>query len=472
MNFNLLVTNAKNLFPSSFPEGLKKQPAKMLYAARYLLDTGRTGIQVLYGSIKYRVNQGSFSLDPAFREQMAGQFAQAKTYAAQAGVAGFLGLFAATAVAVIVIAQKISKKEENPLTPPASSSMPLLSKEVEAVEVVQITSKSHLIEDDHTQAVKAPTSKGDPGSKDCVNVSSSTAVSKFSVEAYLAWLTTKGQKAKDSPFKLLCQDNPAAAMVFLSNEKRPGAKLANQVLQDILDGIFMDMVNKKDQEKSEELNKNRIELLNAYFLYYPVTDPKFLGQQLEKLSFEQKGSKEQDRLPFFITILNHVPPIKNYLIDAFYQSTYWDYRLFLTEIFARAPSLKLELTHYLKEIHRRNLKLLEWIFTEHRDSLSESDISGVLTLLILNARGDKARYQLFLKIIGQNPDLTEPKALPVLEYAVDVQSWEMFKIAGASFKNLTRDGVEKVIAAKKAKIPEEMHTDFAAWIDERFQNKE
>ncbi len=422
MNFNFSVTNVKNLFPTSFLEGLRQQPSKMGYAACYLLEAGRTVFQFVCGSIKHRINQGSFSLDPTFRKQMVAQFNQARTCAAQAGVAGFLGLFTLTAVAVVVIAKMIQKKDGTQLNPPPSNGP---------------------------------------------STASTRAKEPFSAAAYFAWLTATGQKDKDSPFKLLCQEDPVAATTFINDNKiKPEAPLANQMLQDILDGILKDMFSKKEQKKNEELNKNRLLLLDAYFTRCPTTDLRFLGQQLAALASPMVDISEQDRLPFFLMILDRSPDgLKHHLKGALNNSIKWNYRIFLEKVIDRNPSLKSEFDKNLTGILYKNLKLVEWILTEHRDWVSEQGISGVLTHLIrqYGVKKETAHHELFQKVVQQNPNLPELSASNVLSFAAIDKNWEMFKIAAEGFKNVTR---EKVVTSIRDQ------PDLLPWFNEHFPKRE
>jgi hypothetical protein len=78
----------------------------MGYAVQYLLESGAAASRFVFESIRHRISHSTFSLDPALREQLSAQFANARTHAASAGVPGFLGLFAVGAVLFWLIQKK------------------------------------------------------------------------------------------------------------------------------------------------------------------------------------------------------------------------------------------------------------------------------------------------------------------------------------------------------------------------------
>ncbi len=114
-----MQTNLSAILRSStsftWPPAVAEQGAKMCYAARCLFESQKWGFQVLGGAIKHKINHGTFSLDPAFREQMKIQLDKLGEQANQAGVAGFVGIAFVAIVSILLV--EAYKRATNPSNP-------------------------------------------------------------------------------------------------------------------------------------------------------------------------------------------------------------------------------------------------------------------------------------------------------------------------------------------------------------------
>lgn len=114
MQSNFSVTDARRVVVPLISEGVRQQAGKMLDAARCLLDMGSTALQYAFEPLKHRIQQGAFVRDPAFLEKMQAQLTQANICAAQAGAAGFLGLFVASAVIGVAVTKIVQSYRQKP----------------------------------------------------------------------------------------------------------------------------------------------------------------------------------------------------------------------------------------------------------------------------------------------------------------------------------------------------------------------
>ncbi len=359
-----------------------QQPAKMGYAARYLLETGRNGFQFVCGSIKHRIKQGTFSLDPVFREQMAGQFTQAREQAAQAGVAGFLGLFAAVALSVALFLRLRLKSE----TQTSSSDLP---------------------------AKPAPT-------------------------------------VEESEFKKLCKNKPKDAVALLNDPgQRPGAEHAQQVLQDIVDGILADMYQKRKLLVIDaSVHQNRILLLNTFFQHYNTVEVPFGARILAQLASYQEGIELEDKSPFFAVIS------KSYAAKAGSE--------FVTSVL-QAYDAQLATSGPAAQAAAKGLKFLVkaylGVFTTDHSYL-------VLRCIIAHNLEDQEGMSLFKTIVTRLGKQVTQQIQELLKTTADLGRVALFKCIADRFRTaLTLDSLGGILASSKT--PEAIKI----WILHSFQKR-